>query len=131
MQTKEWWNTKLEGIVPYNLGDGVRPILERAKLAVGSSEALLLQILPHFITHLEVVWHLMLIMSLLVLSIGSVQYVMKLLVDVLNALDEDVCFVNFRLDMSQIGLSSCKWYDYVNGTQQLESKSHLKGAVVG
>ena len=43
VQTKEWWNTELEGIVPYRLGDGVRPISERANLAVGSSEALLLQ----------------------------------------------------------------------------------------
>ena len=43
VQTKEWWNTKLEGIVTYNLGDGVRPVSERAKLAVRSSEALLLQ----------------------------------------------------------------------------------------
>ena len=43
VKTKEWWNNELEGIVPYNLGDGVRPVSERAKLAVGSSEALLLQ----------------------------------------------------------------------------------------
>ena len=43
VQTKEWWNTELEGIVPDSLGDGVGPISERAKLAVGSSEALLLQ----------------------------------------------------------------------------------------
>ena len=43
VQPKEWWNTKLEYIVPYSLGDGVRPILEWAKLAVGSSEVLLLQ----------------------------------------------------------------------------------------
>ena len=100
MQTKEWWNTELESIVPYILGDGVRPIAERAKLAVRSSEALLLQMQPYFVTHLEVVWHPVLIMALLVLLIGSVQYIMNLLVDVLNALDEDTCFVNFRLDMS-------------------------------
>ena len=43
VHTKEWWNTELEGIVPYNLGDGVRPVSEWAKLAVGSSDALLLQ----------------------------------------------------------------------------------------
>ena len=42
----------------------------------------------------------MLIMSLLVLSIGYVQYVMNLLANVLNALDEVVLFVSFRLDMS-------------------------------
>ena len=43
VKNKEWWNTEFEGIVPYSLGDGVRPVSERAKLAVGSSEALLLQ----------------------------------------------------------------------------------------
>ena len=100
MQTKEWWNTKLEGIVTYSLGDGVRPVSERAKLAVRSSEALLLQMQPYFVAHLEVVWHPVLIMALLVLRIGSVQYIMNLLADVLNALDEATCFVNFRLDMS-------------------------------
>ena len=61
-------------------------------------------------------WHPVLIMALLVLSIGSVQYVMNLLDDVLNALDEAIFFVDFRLDMSQIGLSSRKWHGYVNGT---------------
>ena len=43
------------------------------------------------------VWHPMLTMSLLVLSIGSVKYVMKTLADVLS---EVVHFVSFRLDMS-------------------------------
>ena len=55
-------------------------------------------------------------MSFLVLSIGFFQYVMNLLADVLNALDEAIRFVDFRLDMSQIGMSSCKWHGYVNGT---------------
>ena len=58
----------------------------------------------------------MLIISILVLSIGSVQYVMNLLANVLNALNEVVRLGSFRLDMSQINLSSCKWYGYVNGT---------------
>ena len=58
----------------------------------------------------------MLIMALLILSIGSVQYVMNLLADVLNVLDEAICFVNFKLDMSRIGLSSYKCHGYVNGT---------------
>ena len=49
---------------------------------------------------MEVVLHPMLIMPLLVLSIGSVQYVMNLLANVLNALNEAVFLGNFRLDMS-------------------------------
>ena len=55
-------------------------------------------------------------MVLLVLGIGSIQYVMNLLEDVLNSLDEAIFFVNFRLDMSRIGMSSRKWHGYVNGT---------------
>ena len=58
----------------------------------------------------------MLIMALLVLGIGSVQYIMNLLADVLNALDEFIRFVSFKPDMSRIGLSSRKWHGYVNGT---------------
>jgi hypothetical protein len=100
VQTKEWWNAELKDIFPYNLGDVVQPISKRTKLAVGSSEALLLQMQPHFVTQLEVVWHPMLIMSLLVLSIGSVHDVMNLLADVLNLLNEFVCLICLRLDMS-------------------------------
>ena len=100
VQTKEWWNVELKGIFPYSFGEGVHPILKRMKLAVGSSEALLLQMQPHFVAHLEVVWHPMLIMSLLVLSIGSVQDVMNMLADVLNVLNEVVCLIFLRLDMS-------------------------------
>jgi hypothetical protein len=100
VQTKEWWNAKLKGIFPYSLGEGVRPISKWTKLAVGSSKALLLQMQPHFVANLEVVWHPMLIMSLFVLSIGSVQDVMNLLEDVLNVLNEFVCLIHLRLDMS-------------------------------
>lgn len=78
------------------------------------------------VTHLELVWHLMLIMTLLVLSMGSIQYVMDLLADVLNVLNEVIISVRFELDMSQIFLSNCKWYGYINGTDWLESQSHLK-----
>ena len=58
----------------------------------------------------------MLIMVLLILSIGSVQYIMDLLVDVLNAHNEAVSPIDFRLDMRRIYLSSCKCYDHINGT---------------
>ena len=99
VQTKEWWNVELKGIFPYSLGEGVQPISKRTKIAVGSSEALLLQMQPHFFAHLEVVWHSMLIMSLLLHSIGFVQDVMNLLVDVLNVLNEVFCLICLRLDM--------------------------------
>jgi hypothetical protein len=99
VQTKEWGNVELKGIFPYYLGEGVWPISKRTKLAVGSSEAFLLQMQPHFVAHLEFVWHPMLIMSLLVLSIGSVQDVMNLLANVLNVLNEVIFFICLRLDM--------------------------------
>ena len=58
----------------------------------------------------------MLIMVLFVLSIDFVQYIIDLLVDVLNVLNEVVSPVDFRLDVSRICLSVCKWYGHINGT---------------
>ena len=58
----------------------------------------------------------MLIMALLVLSVASTQYIMDLLVDVLNALNEVVSPVSFGLDMSRIYLSRYRWYGHINGT---------------
>ena len=58
----------------------------------------------------------MLIMALLVLSIGSVQYTMDLLENVLNTLNEVVNLVNFGLDVSRIFLSGYEWYGHINGT---------------
>ena len=72
MQTKERWDVELEGIVNDSLGDGVWPILEWEKLVVGPSRAFFLQMKPNFIAHLELVWHSMLIMAMLVLSIRFV-----------------------------------------------------------
>ena len=43
VQTKESWNIELKGIIRDSLGDGVWLVSKWAKLAVGSSEALLLQ----------------------------------------------------------------------------------------
>jgi len=54
---------------------------------------------PNYVAHLQLLWHPMLIMMLLVLSIGSVSYVMAVLVDALNALNEAVIPVSFGLDM--------------------------------
>ena len=58
----------------------------------------------------------MMIMALLVLSIGFVQYIRDLLANVLNVLNEVICLVDFGLDMSRIYLSHCKWYGHINGT---------------
>ena len=58
----------------------------------------------------------MLIMPLAVLSIGFDQYVMNLLENMLNVLNEVVRLGSFKLDMSRISLSSCKGHGYINGT---------------
>jgi hypothetical protein len=51
---------------------------------VGACEALFLQMQPHLITNLKLVWNLMLVMLLLVLGIGFLQDIMNLLLDVLD-----------------------------------------------
>ena len=51
---------------------------------------------------------------------------MDLLVNMLDVLNEVVCLICFRLDMSQIYVSSYKWHGHINGTLWLESQSHLK-----
>lgn len=74
---------------------------------------------PNFVAHLELVRHSMLIMALLVLSIGSVQYIMNLLVDVFNALNDIVSHFSFRMHVRWIYLSGYKWYGHINGAQWL------------
>ena len=69
MYAKEWGNVELNRIISHNLDNGVRTISEWSEFSIGSGKAFLLQIKPDFVTHLKLVWHPMLIMSLLVLSI--------------------------------------------------------------
>jgi hypothetical protein len=69
VQAKEWGNVELKSIVSHNLGNGVRTISEWSELLMGSGKAFFLQMQPNFVAHLKLVWHPMLIMSLLVLGI--------------------------------------------------------------
>ena len=77
-------------------------------LSMGSYKALFLQIKPDLVSHLKLVWHRMLIMALLVLSIGLQQNIMDLLVDVLNPLNEPSGFVSLRQNMGKSFLCGCK-----------------------
>jgi hypothetical protein len=70
VQAKERRNVELEIIITHNLGDGVQPITKWVKLLMGSWKVLFLQVQPNFVTHLKLMWHLVLIMALLVLVIG-------------------------------------------------------------
>ena len=56
VQTKERRNVELKRIIPHGLGDSVRPIVEWAKLSMGSCKALFLQVQPNFVTHLKLMW---------------------------------------------------------------------------
>jgi hypothetical protein len=49
-------------------------------------------------------WYLVLIMAFLILSIGFLQNLMDLLVDVMNLLNESGGFVNLRLNMGRFFL---------------------------
>lgn len=68
MQAKEWGNVELKMIVYHDLGNDVRPISVWSKLPMDSSKVFFLHMKPNFVAHLKLVWHLMLIMSLLVLG---------------------------------------------------------------
>ena len=87
MQAKEWGNVELKCIVSHSLGNGVRAISEWYEFPIGSGKAFLLQMQPDFVTHLKLVWNLMLIMLMLVLGILFLLNVMDLLANMLDVLN--------------------------------------------
>jgi hypothetical protein len=95
VQAKERRNIELKRIIPHDLGDSVRPIIEWTKLPMGSCKAFFLQVQPNFVSHLKLMRHLMLIMALFVLIIGILYDILNLLVDVLDLLNESGGFVSF------------------------------------
>jgi hypothetical protein len=99
VQAKEGRNVELKIIVTHNLIDGVRSIAEWMKLPMGSCKAFFQQVQPNFISHLKLVWHPMLIMTLLVLGIGLLKNIVNLLADVMDLVNEPGNFVDFGLSM--------------------------------
>ena len=69
VQVKEWRNVVLQRIVAHSLGTGVRTLSEWFELLMDSGNAFFLSMQPDFVAHLKLVWHPMLIMSLLLLCI--------------------------------------------------------------
>jgi len=69
VHAEERGNAELKCIVSHNLGNGVSIISEWFEFPIGFDKMFLLQIQPDLVSHLKLVWHLMLIMSLLVLGI--------------------------------------------------------------
>jgi hypothetical protein len=49
----------------------VRTIMEWEKLLMGPCKSFFLQVQPNFVSHLKLMWHLMLIMALLVLGVET------------------------------------------------------------
>jgi hypothetical protein len=70
-------------------------------------------------------------MALLVHSIGFMQNLLDLLADVLNLLNESGVFFNHRLIRGRVSLCSGKRKCNINGSQGLESQTHLKWAMAG
>jgi hypothetical protein len=99
VQAKEGGNFEIKSIVTNNLGDGVSSIAEWMNLLMGSCKALFRQVQPNFISHSKLVWHPVLIMSLLVLGIGHLKNILNLLLDVLDLFNEPGGFVGFGLRM--------------------------------
>jgi len=86
----------LKIIISHNLGNVLRPIYEWYELPVCYGKVIFLQIQPHFVAHLKLMWHPMLIMSLLVLGIELLQDVVNLLADVLDEFNKFSYFINLR-----------------------------------
>jgi hypothetical protein len=72
-----------------------------------------------------------LIVALLVLHIGFLQNLLDLLADVLNLLNESGGFVDRRLIMGRVYMCGGKKKCNINGSQGLESQTHLKWAMTG
>jgi hypothetical protein len=99
VQSKEGGNVELKIIFTHSLGDGVRSIEKWTKISMGPCKAFFLQIQPNIIAHLKLVWHPVLITTLLVLGIGLLQNILNLLADVLDSSNEPGHFVGFGLSM--------------------------------
>jgi hypothetical protein len=87
---------------------------------MGSCEVIFLQVQPHLISNMELVWYSMLIMALIVLGIGFLQNIMKLLLDVHDALNKFGSLISLSLSMGGLFLCNYKW-----------AESHQWGLMVG
>jgi hypothetical protein len=76
-------------------------------------------------------WYPMLIMALLVLSIEFLKNLLDLLADVMNPLNESGGIVDRTLIMGRLCLCGGKKKCNINGSQGLESQTHLKWAMLG
>jgi hypothetical protein len=87
VQSKEGEKVEVKIIVTHNLGDGVRSIKECQELLMRPYNSFFLQVQPNVVSHLKLVWHTVLIMTLLVLGIRLMYNILNLLADVLDILN--------------------------------------------
>ena len=80
---------------------------------MGSYEPLFLQMQPNLIPHLELVWNLMLFMSLPVLSIVLFENVMDLLADVLDSFNKYCVLIILNFSMGRFLLCGCKGRSFI------------------
>jgi hypothetical protein len=136
VQAKERVNNQLKIILTHNLHDDVSLIHYRFELHVGECEALFLQMQPHFITNLKLVWNTMLVMSLLILGIGFLQDIMNLLLDVLDLFKKIGYHICLGLRMGILFMCICNEKSYINGGQWMEfmkrvvSNRYVEGSIV-
>ena len=78
------------------------------------------------VSHLKLVWNLMLIMLLLVLGIGFLENIINLLVNVLDPLYEFGYFIHLNLRVVRLLLCGFKVESYINQGQWLKPQAHLK-----
>jgi hypothetical protein len=77
------------------------------ELSMGSYEALFLQMQPYLVSHLKIVWYLMLIVAFLVLGIGFIYKILNLFLDVLDSFNKFGCLIILILSMG--GLFLCNY----------------------
>jgi hypothetical protein len=65
-------------------------------------KAFFLQVKPNFVSHLKLIWNLMLIVLLLVLDIRILYNILNLLVDVMDMLTEPSVFIIFLWSRGQV-----------------------------
>jgi hypothetical protein len=108
VQSKEGWSVELKIIATHSLGDSVRTIENWEEFLMGSCKTLFLQMYLDLVSNLKLVWHPVLIMALLVLSIDFLQNLIDLLANVLNLLNESGGFFSLRLNMGRVWPCGCR-----------------------
>jgi hypothetical protein len=75
---------------------------------MGPCKEFFLQVQPNFVSHLKLLWHLVLIMALIVPGIRLLLNILNLLAYVMDPLNEPGGFVIFSWRMGQVFMGHCQ-----------------------